>query len=263
MRENRLRTTLKGGGVALGTIVWETRGRGVVHTLAAAGMDFAMICMEHTAYNLETVVDLVTHSHAAGITPVVRIPDLQYEHVTRLLDNGCQSLIVPHVTTGAEIRRFIELAKYYPEGNRGVAIYLNASSEYEDVDTVAAMAHANANTLLGVLIETREAVENLSDILIPGIDLVGVGIQDLSQSLGVPGQFGHPKVREAAARVRTLCKERGIATVAGINGPEDLEKAVASGAQYLLYATDLIMLRREAERVAKALAPLRKPSSQR
>ena len=93
MRENRLRTILKGGGVALGTIVWETRGRGVVHTLAAAGMDFAMICMEHTAYDLETVVDLVTYSHAAGITPVVRIPDLQYEHVTRLLD--FDSIVVP------------------------------------------------------------------------------------------------------------------------------------------------------------------------
>src|ERR1700731_4318791 len=159
MRVNKLRATLKSGGVALGTLVWETRGRGVVHTLAAAGMDFVMICTEHSAFNLETVVDMVAHAHAAGITPVVRIPDLQYEHVTRLLDSGCQSLILPHITSGAEVRRFIELAKYYPQGRRGMAIYAGASTDYEEVELPTAMTHANANTLLAVMIETREALE--------------------------------------------------------------------------------------------------------
>src|SRR5258705_10083962 len=106
MRINRLRATLKSGGIALGTLVWETRGRGVVHTLAAACMDFVMICTEHSAYNLETVVDLVAQSHAAGITPIVRVPDTQYQYVTRLLDTGCQSLIAPHVRTGEDVRRF-------------------------------------------------------------------------------------------------------------------------------------------------------------
>ena len=123
MRTNRLKATLKAGDIALGTIVWDTRGRGVMHTLAAAGMNFAWICTEHSAFNLETVVDLVAHAHAAGITPIVRIPDLQYEHVTRLLDSGCQSLILPHIKSGAEVLRFIELAKYYPQGRRGMAIY--------------------------------------------------------------------------------------------------------------------------------------------
>jgi 2-dehydro-3-deoxyglucarate aldolase/4-hydroxy-2-oxoheptanedioate aldolase len=123
MKTNRLKATLKAGDIALGTIVWDTRGRGVMHTLAAAGMNFAGICTEHSAFNLETVVDLVAHAHAAGITPIVRIPDLQYEHVTRLLDSGCQSLILPHIKSGAEVLRFIELAKYYPQGRRGMAIY--------------------------------------------------------------------------------------------------------------------------------------------
>src|SRR5262245_65824430 len=108
MRVNQLKKMLKSGEVALGTLMWETRGRGVVHTLAQAGMDFVMICTEHSAYNLETVVDLVAHSHAAGISPIVRIPDLSYQNVTPLLDSGCQSLIVPHVKAGTEVQRFIE-----------------------------------------------------------------------------------------------------------------------------------------------------------
>ncbi len=261
MRENRLKKTLKSGGVALGTLLWDAKGRGVVHTLAQAGMDFVMICMEHSSYSLETVVDLVAHAHAAGIAPIVRIPDLQYEFVTRLLDCGCQSLIVPHVKTGAEVRRFIELAKYHPQGKRGMAILQGANTNYEDVDTLTAMTHANTHTLLSIIIETAEALENVEEILQPGIDLVLVGHQDLTQSLGIPGQFDNPRLREANARVVNLCRERGIATAGAVNRPEGMAAVVNSGAQFLLYGTDLILMRREAQRAADALAPLRKPAA--
>ncbi len=258
MRDNALKKSLKAGDFALGTLVWDIKSRGAVHTLSQAGMDFIMICTEHSAYNLETVVDLCDYAHAAGMTPVVRIPDLEYEHVTRLLDCGCQSLIVPHVKTGAEIQRFIELAKYHPEGKRGTAIYLGANTEYEDVETQTAMQHANANTLLGVIIETREAVENMVEILIPGIDLTLVGYQDLAQSLGAPGQFNNPELLEATARVNALCHERGIATAAMVTQLDNVQATIDSGAQYLMYGTDLILLRQEAQRAAEAFAPFRK-----
>ena len=257
MRINKLRATLKAGDVALGTLVWGTHGRGVIYTLAATGMDFVMICMEHSDYSLETVTAMVAHAHAAGISPIVRIPDLQYEWVTRLLDSGCQSLILPHARSGAEVRRFIDLAKYHPECRRGMAIYLGASTNYEDVDPAAAMVHANSNTLLAVLIETREAVENLDQMLVPGIDLVLVGHQDLAQSLGVPGDYRHPQVRAATDKVHRLCKERGIANAAAVNQPENMQSAIESGAQFLLYGTDLILMRREAQRATDALASCR------
>lgn len=258
MRINKLRAKLKAGEAALGTLVWGTHGRGVIHTLAMAGMDFVMICMEHSDYSLQTVVEMVAHAHAAGISPIVRIPDLEYEWVTRLLDSGCQSLILPHARTGAEVRRFIELAKYHPEGRRGMAIYLGASTDYEDVEPVQAMAHANSNTLLAVLIETMEAVENLDQMLVPGIDLALVGHQDLAQSFGIPGQYGQAPVRAANDKVRQLCRERGIATAGAVNQPENMRSAIESGAQFLLYGTDLVLMRREAKRAADALAELRK-----
>ena len=176
----------------------------------------------------------------------------------RLLDTGCQSLIVPHVKTGAEVRRFIEMAKYHPEGKRGMAILQGPNTNYEDVEPLTAMAHANANTLLSVLVETAEALENVEDILLPGIDLVLVGHQDLAQSLGIPGQFDNPRLREANARVVQLAKERGIATAGAVNRPESMQSVVNSGAQFLLYGTDLILMRREAQRAADALKPLRR-----
>jgi 2-keto-3-deoxy-L-rhamnonate aldolase RhmA len=135
---------------------------------------------------------------------------------------------------------------------------MGANTDYDDVDPLTAMAHANVNTLLGVIIETKEALENVEEILIPGIDLVLVGHQDLTQSLGIPGQYDHPRLREANARIVGLCKDRGIATAGAVNRPESMGAVVGSGAQYLLYGTDLILMRREAQRAAEALAPLRK-----
>ncbi|MGH8011866.1 MAG: HpcH/HpaI aldolase family protein, partial [Candidatus Binataceae bacterium] len=215
------------------------------------------ICMEHSDYSLETVTAMVAHAHAAGITPIVRIPDLQYEWVTRLLDTGCQSLILPHARSGAEVHRFIELAKYHPEGRRGMAIYLGPSTNYEDVAPADAMAHANANTLLAVLIETKEAVEQLDQMLVSGVDLALVGHQDLAQSLGIPGDYRNPLIRAATDKVRQLCQERGIALAAAVNQPDDIASATKGGAQFLLYGTDLVLMRREAERATAALASLR------
>lgn len=258
LRENKLKKLLKTGGLALGSIIFETRGPGAVYAMAAAGLDFVFICTEHSAFNLETVADLVAHAHAAGITPLVRIPDLEYQAVTRLLDSGCQSLMVPHVKTGAEMRRFIELAKYYPEGRRGMAIYGGASVNYEDVDQLTATSHANANTLLAVNIETKEAIENLEDILIPGIDMAVVGYQDLSQSYGIPGQWNHRMIEEARALVGSVCKQSGIALIAVPARPEDFKAAIDTGAQALLYGCDVSFIREGVRRAVDALRPLRR-----
>ena len=258
MRTNRLRSLLKVGEVALGTAILEVKGRGVFQALGAAGMDFAWICSEHTAFSLETVADMVADAHAAGLTPIVRIPDLRYEHVTRLLDIGCQSLIVPHIRTGAEVRQLIAFAKYHPAGNRGIAIYGGANVNYDNVDTTTATTHANANTLLALIIETGEALENLEDILLPEIDLVLIGHQDLSHDLGLPGQYDHPKVRQAEAKIRESCKRNQIALGQILNRPEDIAEAVASGSQFLLYSVDIMLIKREARRATDALRLVRK-----
>ena len=98
----------------------------------------------------------------------------------------------------------IEFAKFHPEGNRAFGMY-------GAPDIPAACAHANANTLLGLILETPEALEHLDEILIPGIDVVWVGHADLSQLLGRAGQFDHPRIIEARDHVRAMCQRKGIA----------------------------------------------------
>src|SRR5260370_7385244 len=134
------------------------------------------------------------------------------------------------------------------EGKRGMAILVGANTEYEDVEPLTAMAHANANTLLAVIIETKEALENVEDILIPGIDLALVGFQDLSQHLGIPGEFTNPLIREAGAKVRALCQQRGIATAGAIDRPANAQSALHTAAHFLFYGPSLPTSLRHAPR---------------
>lgn len=259
LRENRLKKLLQDGKVALGCGLQGVRDPDIVYNIAEAGADFVFIDLEHGALDLETAVDLLLHAYAAGITPMIRIPDLQYAYVTRLLDNGANCLLVPHTREPAEIHRLIELAKYHPAGRRGWAMGQNAGSNYQTVtDMVAGAAWANDQLLLGLNIETKEAVENLDRMLIPGIDFVIVGFADLSQSYGLIGQFNHPLVQEAKAKVRKLCKDRGIYILDVPFTLDHFKPLIDDGARLLLFSGTVGFIRSGVEQAANKLREVRR-----
>jgi 2-keto-3-deoxy-L-rhamnonate aldolase RhmA len=254
LRENKLKTLLKSGGVALGTGFASARDPDTVYNIAAAGADFIFIDLEHGPLNLETAIDLLLHAHAAGVTPMIRIPDLQYAYVTRLLDNGANCLLLPHVREPAEVERLVELAKYHPAGRRGWAMGQNGGSNFQNVsDMAAGAAWANEHLLLGLNIETKEAVENLDRMLIPGIDFVIVGFADLSQSYGLIGQFNHPLVQEAKVKVRKLCAERGIFIMDVPFTLDGFKPAIDGGARLLLFGSTVGFVRSGVEQAARKL----------
>ena len=254
LRENRLKKLLQAGGVALGCGLQGVKDAEVVYNIADAGADFVFIDLEHGALNLETAVDLLLHAHAAGVTPMIRIPDLQYAYVTRLLDNGANCLLLPHTREPAEVSRLIELAKYHPAGRRGWAMGQNGGSNFQNVtDMAAGAAWANEHLLLGLNIETREAVENLDGMLIPGVDFVIVGFADLSQSYGLIGQFNHPVIQDAKAKLRKLCREREIFIMDVPFTLDSFKPAIEDGARMLLFGGTIGFIRNGVEQAAKKL----------
>ncbi len=259
LRENKLKKLLQSGAVALGTGFASTRDPDTIYNIAAAGADFVFIDLEHGPLNLETAVDLLLHAHAAGITPMIRIPDLQYAYVTRLLDNGANCLLLPHVREPAEIHRLIELARYHPEGRRGWAMGQNGGANFQNVsDMAAGAAWANEHLMLGVNIETKEAVENLDRMLPAGIDFVIVGFADLAQSYGFIGQFNHPAVQEAKAKVRKLCGERGIYIMDVPFTLDAFKPAIDAGARLLLFGSTLGFIRSAVEQAVNRLRDVKK-----
>ncbi|MFE3956034.1 HpcH/HpaI aldolase/citrate lyase family protein [Nocardia sp. NPDC059091] len=254
-----MKEKLQRGERVLGCSFNEARDPGSVHALAAAGADTVFFDFEHNAHNTETVLDLVAHAHGAGITPLVRPPSVEYEWITRLLDGGCQSLLIPHLRTPAEVHNLIELSFYHPLGRRGVVMVGGAGVNYQEVTDVRyAMRWANQQTLLGLVIETAEAVENLPDMLVPGIGLAVVGHQDLAHSFGVAGEPNHHLVVDAEHQVAALCRQRGIAFGAFRSDPVAIHAAFDQGAQLIVHGGILAYIRRcvrEAAHLVKGDCP--------
>jgi 2-dehydro-3-deoxyglucarate aldolase/4-hydroxy-2-oxoheptanedioate aldolase len=236
LRRNHLLETLQDGRIALGCSLNEARDPGMVYAMAAAGADTVFIDQEHNLHNTETVFDLVAHAHAAGISPLVRPPQIDYAWITRLLDGGCQSLLIPHVRHPSEVERLIDLAFYHPRGRRGVALVGGAGVNYQEVTSATdVMRWANENLLVGLIIETPEAVEALDELLLPGIGLALVGHGDLAQLYGVPGDPRHHLVLEAQERVLALCAEREIAYGVFQPSPHLIASEVEQGAQLIVH----------------------------
>jgi 2-keto-3-deoxy-L-rhamnonate aldolase RhmA len=210
MRVNHTREKLAKGETVFGCGLQSFRSAEVPRVFAAAGFDYVFIDMEHGAFDLETVYDMIGASVRAGITPIVRVGEVAYSLVARLLDSGAQGIILPRVEDPAVLREALSWMRYPPEGKRGYGVspYM---VDYESRSFTEIIAHLNRHTLAVAQIETLAAVERADELLsCKGLDIVMVGPADLSISLGIPGQFDHPLLISTVERVIDKCREHNI-----------------------------------------------------
>lgn len=209
MQPNNVKTALHEGRAVSGPIVNEARSVSFVKMMAQAGHDFLFFDMEHAMFNWETVFNLVQMSLVSGITPFIRVTDLSYPLVARALDSGAQGVIIPRVETKQQVENAVSFARYPPLGRRGAG----GESRYGYVrrDPGTAIEEANAEVMVIVQVESELGVANLDDMAsVPGVDVVLVGPQDLSISLGIAGQTTHPRFIETVQSIVETCKARGV-----------------------------------------------------
>lgn len=239
MRTNPVKKNLHKGGTALGTMVFEFATTGIARLVAGAGAEFVIFDMEHTGWTMETVRLLMATSHGQNFMPMVRVPATEYHFLARALDMGAMGLMVPMVESADQARLIVQSTKYPPAGRRGAAFRI-AHDHYEDGDAVAKMRSANEEVLLIAQIETVAGLDNLEGIAaVPGIDVLWIGHNDLTNSMGIPGQFEHPRYLEAVQKV--LDAARGNGKTAGFMAPT-IEMGMAllrQGFRILAYGGDL------------------------
>ena len=210
MRINHTLDRLRAGKTVLGCAMQGYRSSEIPRALAAAGFDYFFIDMEHGGFDLETAQDMIAAGAAAGITPVVRVAELHYSLVARLLDIGAQGIILPRVEDPALLAEALSWMRYPPGGKRGFGV-LPPVIDYEQQTMANIMEHLNRNTLTVVQFETRLAMERADELLaVPGIDVGMVGPADLSVSLGVPGQFDDPGLVAMVERFVSKCNAHGV-----------------------------------------------------
>ena len=244
MRHNPVKEALLQGGISIGTMVFEFNTTGIAHLAAGAGAEFIIYDMEHTGWSIETIRSLMATSRAAEIVPMVRVPATEYQFFARTLDVGAMGLMVPMVSTPDQAQVIIDSAKYPPMGKRGAAFGV-AHDDYGEGDILAKMSTANDNVLLITQIETVEGVENANAIAaMDGIDVLWIGHFDLTNSMGIPGQFDHPQYLEAIAHVAAVCQRHGKAAGFMAMQVDEGRTMLEKGFRSLAYGGDLWLYRR-------------------
>jgi 4-hydroxy-2-oxoheptanedioate aldolase len=226
----------------------------VIEILARAGIDFVIIDMEHCPMDMDRLAHLVRAADAAGIAPLVRVPEVDPGLIKRVLNLDVTGLVIPHGTR-ASCEALVRAARYAPDGERGACPIVRATGYWPN-DWKAYAARANREILLVPLIEDAAAIDDIAAITaLPGINGLFVGPYDLSVSVGAPGaDFDHPAMSAALDRVVASCRQRGkfVLTTVGDRQERDYSRRlVARGVQGLVLATDALVLLQACRRLVE------------
>lgn len=166
----------------------------VIDVIAQTNIDFIIIDMEHGTITYETAEEMVRAAQLYGCQPIIRVGNDSENTILHALETNCNAILVPHVSNKITAEKIVNCSKYFPEGNRGMSPYTRCHNYTHD-DFKESIEKNNKNTLIGVLVEGKEGIKNLNEICsVDGIDLVYLGMYDISQSVSLPGQLEHPEV---------------------------------------------------------------------
>jgi len=169
----------------------------IVEMIGKLGFDWILIDCEHGAISLENVELMAMAAQASGLIPIVRPPKNDPESILQYMDRGVMGIQAPHVNTAAEARAVVSAVKYHPLGTRSLAVGTRAANYGFNLTLGEYTQQANNESLVCVQIEDKDALGNITAIAaVEGIDVLFIGPSDLSQSLGHPGNAGHPVVRK-------------------------------------------------------------------
>jgi 2-keto-3-deoxy-L-rhamnonate aldolase RhmA len=238
-----LRARLASGRIASGLVVVHSRQAQIARIAASCGYHWLFVDLEHGATGLDTATQICVAALDAGITPVVRVPANDPAWIGRVLDGGAVGVVVPHVDSRQDAERAADAVRYPPAGSRSLS-GLQPQFGYQAIPAGELMRRADALTLLIGIIETGEAIARIDEIAaVPGMDALQIGTNDLSVSLGVPGEVDHPHVQEAVGRTIAACRRHGkIPVLGGAYREEALRRYADMGIRMMLVGNDLSLL---------------------
>jgi 4-hydroxy-2-oxoheptanedioate aldolase len=230
----------------------------VAEIFGRAGFDWLVIDTEHSAQNPLTVRAMLQAATATDAIALARPLRLDADEIRRFLDLGSPGVLCPFISSGDDARLLVRACRYPPEGIRGWGPRRAAGYGF---DAAEYRARANESMVCIPIIESREAIENIDEIVaVEGIDSVSVGPMDLSISLGCFQEFTKADYVAAVETVRSACRRHGKAMGTGCYSGEHAAACIEAGDSLLLVAGDDMFLADEARR---QIARLRSIGKQR
>jgi 2-dehydro-3-deoxyglucarate aldolase/4-hydroxy-2-oxoheptanedioate aldolase len=252
LKPNRVKQALKRGEPVIGTMISESNSTGFIWMLANVGFDYVFLDMEHGAFDLPAVADMIKVARLAGLTPLVRVPDLAYHLAAQALDAGAMGLMLPRVETREQAEQFVSYIKYPPDGARGASAG-RGHTDYGGPGPQELVRHMNEHTLVLLQIERKRAIDNIDGLLsVPGVDVALIGPFDLTISLGEE-RVDSPAVDAAIQRVVDSAKRNGIASGTHTGDPAVVLDWHRRGMTMLTCNSDLGFFKAGAQQTLEAL----------
>lgn len=225
----------------------------VSEILGYAGFDFIVIDTEHSPNDNDAVLSHIRAAEISGLTAIVRVTKNDPSLILRALDNGAGGVLVPQVNTAEEARQAVRAARYTPAGERGIAGVVRAA-RYGFIPMNEYLSASVKKVQVIVQVEHIDAVKNLDEILaVDGVDGIFIGPTDLSQSMGITGQFNNPVLRDTISsiinRVKATDKWLGIFCI----NSADAKDWESKGVPFLAMGTDTMLFAQAARDIVRQM----------
>lgn len=203
------------------------------------GFDGLWLDQEHAGLTMKEIEWATLAARAHGMDHFVRLPATDYAAIMRPLEAGAGGVMVSMVRSAAEAEQAVRWAKFWPRGERGLNGG-NRDGRFGLTPIPDYVARANAETFVGIQIETAGALASAAEIArVPDVDLLFVGPADISQVLGVPGDFENPRCLEAIEGIARACAEAGKPWGIVPRGPEYAARMRGWGCRMFVLGFDI------------------------
>lgn len=232
MRENSVKRKLQAGETVIG-VFQPVPAAALTEVFGLVGFDFVILDAEHGPAAVESCEAMIRSADAVNLPAIVRIAEGTPQNILRYLDAGALGVQLPMVNTGATARAVVDSVKYPPVGKRGLAaVRANGHGLIGPLGDYTRLA--NAETLVSVQVETRESIDHLDEILaVEGVDVIFIGPNDLSTSLGYPGEPNNPTVQEIIGGLIERIHAAGRVSGTVAYDSEAIARAKARGVRFI------------------------------
>jgi 4-hydroxy-2-oxoheptanedioate aldolase len=243
MRENTVLSTWRAGGRTVGC--WLSLANAYsAEALAGLGFDWVCVDLQHGLIDYQDLTTLLPAVSASRAVPLVRVPWNEPYEIMKALDAGAYGVIVPMVNDRAEAEQAVAACRYPPDGMRSfgpIRAALYGGRGYA--------SEANAQIACIAMIETRDGLDNLDDIVsTPGLDAVYIGPADLALALGLPpvGDTDEPQHAAQVQRIADACRKAGIAVGIHTSSLAYAQKYLGAGFNMVTLGSDAGFMMRAA-----------------
>jgi 2-keto-3-deoxy-L-rhamnonate aldolase RhmA len=235
--ENPVLQSLARGEPLLSLGIRNARTAEIVRMAKTAGFGLVWVDLEHSSISIDCAVQIIASAADLGLEAWVRVPERDYGVVGRLLDGGATGIVAPRVETADEAQKVVNAARFPPRGQRSQTALL-PQTRYQRMSAAELMRCADLATTVHILIESAQGVRNADAIAaVDGVDILHVGMNDLSVDLGHVDHLRHADVIDACERVIAAARGGGkLAVVGGSSDPALFVELLNAGAVPLVFA---------------------------